>query len=131
MIGEARGWRIPGRISLGTNADEGVFLLSLQEPLQSLTDTPPPPNTLMVIESSTPSEVPDSCGHSGTPVPSVSHTVTEGAVTATPGPDLTREGPFDACDADHDAGQSPILMNSMAGCQYRMTSYEERRTLAT
>ena len=45
---------------VGTNADEGGFLLSLQEPLQSLTDTPP--NTPMVIESSTPSEVPNSCG---------------------------------------------------------------------
>ena len=86
----------------------------------------------MVIESSTPSEVPNSCGRSGTPVPSVSHTVTGGggAVTATPGPDLSREGPFDACDADHDAGQSPILMNSMAGCQYRMTSYEERTNIS-
>ena len=61
---------------VGTNADEGGFLLSLQEPLQSLTDTPP--NTPMVIESSTPSEVLNSCGRSGTPVPSVSHTVTGG-----------------------------------------------------
>ena len=113
---------------VGTNADEGGFLLSLQEPLQSLADTPP--NTPMVIESSTPSEVPNSCGHSGTPVPSASHTVTEGAVTATPGPDLAREGPFDACDADHDTGQSPLVMNSMAGCQYRMTSYEERTNIS-
>ena len=111
---------------VGTNADEGGFLLSLQEPL--LTDTPP--NTPMVIESSTPSEVPNSCRRSGTPVTSVSHTVTKGAVTATPGPDLSREGPFDVCDADHDAGQSPILMNSMAGCQYRMTSYEERTNIS-
>ena len=113
---------------VGTNADEGGFLLSLQEPLQSLADTPP--NTPMVIESSTPSEVPNSCGHSGTLVPSASHTVTEGAVTATPGPDLSREGPFDACDADHDTGQSPLVMNSMAGCQYRMTSYEERTNIS-
>ena len=51
-------------------------------------------------------------------------------MTATPGPDLSREGPFDACDADHDTGQSPIIMNSMAGCQYRMTSYEERTNIS-
>ena len=52
--------------------------------------------------------------------------MTEGIVSAKPGPDLSREGPFDACDADHDLGQSPIIMDSMAGCQYRMMSYDER-----
>ena len=84
----------------------------------------------MIIETSTPSEVPNSCGHSDTPVPSTSYTVTEGTVTATQGPDLSREGPFDACDADHDEGQSPLVMNSMAGCQYRMTSYEEQTNIS-
>ena len=29
-------------------------------------------------------------------------------------------------DADHDPGQSPMVLDSMSGCQYRMTSYEER-----
>ena len=113
---------VPG--SDGTNTDEGGFLQSLREPLPLLTETPP--NTPMVTETSTPSEVPNSCGCNSTPVPSVSPVVTEGVVTAKPGPDLSREGPFDACDADHDPGQSPIVMDSMAGCQYRMTSYEER-----
>ena len=47
---------------------------------------------------------------------------------ATPGPDLSREGPFNACDVVPDAGQSPVVMDSMTGCQYRMTSYEERVT---
>ena len=47
-------------------------------------------------------------------------------MSAKPGPDLSREGPFDACDADHDPGQSPIIMDTMAGCQYRMTSYDKR-----
>ena len=42
------------------------------------------------------------------------------------GPDLSREGPFDACDADQEPGQSPMVLDSMSGCQYRMTSYEER-----
>ena len=42
------------------------------------------------------------------------------------GPDLSREGPFDACEADHEPGQSPMVLDSMSGCQYRMTSYEDR-----
>ena len=110
------------------NTDEGGFLQLLREPLTPLTVTPP--TTPMVTETSTPSEVPNSCGRDSTPVPSVSPVVTEGVVTAEPGPDLSREGPFDACDADHDPGQSPIMMDSMAGCQYRMTSYEERMNVS-
>ena len=51
---------------------------------------------------------------------------TEGVVTEETGPDLSREGPFDARDTDHDPGQSPMVLDSMSGCQYRMTSYEER-----
>ena len=42
------------------------------------------------------------------------------------GPDLTREGPFDACEAEPEPGQSPLVLNSMPGCQFRMTSYDER-----
>ena len=42
------------------------------------------------------------------------------------GPDLTREGPFDACVAESEPGQSPLVLNSMLGCQFRMTSYEDR-----
>ena len=42
------------------------------------------------------------------------------------GPDLTREGPFDACEAEPEPGQSPLVLNSMAGCQFRMTSYDDR-----
>ena len=38
------------------------------------------------------------------------------------GPDLSREGHFDARDAIHEQGQSPLVLDSMAGCQYRMTS---------
>ena len=110
--------------SAADNTDEGGFLQLLREPLAPLTVTPP--TTPMVTDTSTPSERPNSCRRDSMPVPSVSPVVTEGVVTAEPGPDLSREGPFDACDADHDPGQSPIVMDSMAGCQYRMTSYEER-----
>ena len=42
------------------------------------------------------------------------------------GPDLSREGPFDACEAEHEPGQSPLVLNSMPGCQFRMTSYDDR-----
>ena len=42
------------------------------------------------------------------------------------GPDLSREGPFDACEAEHEPGQSPLVLDSMSGCQYRMTSYDDR-----
>ena len=51
-----------------------------------------------------------------------------GAAHADTGPDLSREGPFNAYDVVPDAGQSPVVMDSMTGCQYRMTSYEERVT---
>ena len=40
-------------------------------------------------------------------------------------PDLSREGPFDV-HQDHSAsGASPRVLDSMRGCQYRMTSYDE------
>ena len=42
------------------------------------------------------------------------------------GPDLTREGPFNACVAESEPGQSPLVLNSMLGCQFRMTSHEDR-----
>ena len=42
------------------------------------------------------------------------------------GPDLSREGPFDAREAEHEPGQSPLVLDSMPGCQYRMTSYDDR-----
>ena len=42
------------------------------------------------------------------------------------GPDLTREGPFDACEAEPEPGQSPLVLSSMPGCQFRMTSYDDR-----
>ena len=41
-------------------------------------------------------------------------------------PDLTREGPFDAGEVIPEPGQSPLVLNSMPGCQFRMTSYDDR-----
>ena len=42
------------------------------------------------------------------------------------GSDLTREGPFDACEVEPEPGQSPLVLNSMPGCQFHMTSYDDR-----
>ena len=42
------------------------------------------------------------------------------------GPDLSREGPFDASEVEPEPGQSPLVLNSMPGCQFRMTSYDDR-----
>ena len=113
---------VPG--SDGTNTDEGGFLQSLREPLPPLIGTPP--TTPMVAVISPPLGVQNSGGRESTPVTLVSPAAMEGVVTDETGPDLSREGPFDACDADHDPGQSPMVLDSMSGCQYRMTSYEER-----
>ena len=41
-------------------------------------------------------------------------------------PDLTREGPFDVCEVEPEPGQSLLVLNSMPGCQFRMTSYDDR-----
>ena len=40
-------------------------------------------------------------------------------------PDLSREGPFDVHQDCSTSGASPRVLDSMRGCQYRMTSYDE------
>ena len=40
-------------------------------------------------------------------------------------PDLSREGPFDVHQDYSTSGASPRVLDSMRGCQYRMTSYDE------
>ena len=104
---------------------DGGFLQLLREPREPLTVTPPV--SPMVADTSTPAEGPDSQRET-LPIPSISPILPTGAVHADTGPDLSREGPFNAYDVVPDAGQSPVVMDSMAGCQYRMTSYEERVT---
>ena len=104
---------------------DGGFLQLLREPREPLTVTPPV--SPMVADTSTPTEGPDSQRET-MPIPSISPVLPTGEVHADPGPDLSREGPFNACDVVPDAGQSPVVMDSMTGCQYRMTSYEERVT---
>ena len=109
---------VPGSEVVSTA--EGGFLRSLQEPLPPLAVTP----TIapLVAEITMPSGPLNSCGTVRTPVTKGSPASAECVATDDAGPDLSREGPFDACDADQEPGQSPMV----SGCQYRMTSYEER-----
>ena len=100
---------VPG--SEGVSADEGVYLRSLQEPLPPLAVTP----TIAPMVAET----------VRTPVTKGSPASAECVATDDAGPDLSREGPFDACDADQEPGPSPMVLDSMSGCQYRMTSYED------
>ena len=111
-------------VSEVVSADEGGYLRSLQEPLPPLavTTTIAP----MVADITPPSGPLNSCETVRAPVTKGSPSSAECVATNDVGPDLSREGPFDACDADHEPGQSPMVLDSMSGCQYRMTSYEDR-----
>ena len=40
-------------------------------------------------------------------------------------PDLSREGPLDVHQDASESGASPRVLDSLRGCQYRMTSYDE------
>ena len=113
-------------VSEVVGADEGGYLRSLQEPLPAsapgrdinyrprVSDLTPPTVPLNPREPVT------------VPVTKGSPSSAKCVVTNDVGPDLSREGPFDACDAIHEPGQSPVVSDSMSGCQYIMTSYEER-----
>ena len=46
------------------------------------------------------------------------------------GPELLREGPFEVYDVPPTSGQAPWILNSLPGCQYRMTSYDDRDSRA-
>ena len=46
------------------------------------------------------------------------------------GPDLSREGPFEVYDVPSTSEQAPWIINSLPGCQYRMTSYDDRDSCA-
>ena len=39
-------------------------------------------------------------------------------------PDLSREGPFDVHEVTMESGASPRVLDSLLGCQYRMTPYD-------
>ena len=107
-------------------ADEGGFLRSLQEPLspQTVESTVAP-----TVADVTPPTVPlTSVRTEVSPATKESPSATECVATNDAGLDFFGEGPFDACDAIHEPGQSPMVLDSMSGCQYRMTSYEDQNT---
>ena len=80
-----------------------------------------------MVEDLIPPTVPLNPGETVTgPVTKGSPSSAKCVVTNDVGPDLSREGPFDACDAIQEPGQSPMVLDSMSGCQYRLTSYEDR-----
>ena len=138
---------IPGFVPVSETVleEEGGYLRSLEEPLPL--PVPTSAATPAVISVITEPVIPmmpptpdDKRNESGTG--SVRQTdrakvfvveSTEGSISSPicqdardVGPDLTREGPFDACVAEHEPGQSPLVLNSMLGCQFRMTSYDDR-----
>ena len=43
-------------------------------------------------------------------------------------PDLSREGPFDVHHHASESGASPRVLDSLPGCQYMMTSYDEENS---
>ena len=107
-------------VSEGVCTEEKSFLQSLQEPLPSETVESAVAPTVTDVISPTVPVTPDA-----SPVTNESPSATECVTPTDAGPDLSREGPFDACDAIHEQGQSPLVLDSMAGCQYRMTSYKD------
>ena len=116
---EPVGTSLPARDS----ATEGSFLQLLREPRELQTDT----STTSPIgpDTSTPAVTPETVAATRT-VPLTSPVMSAGGVPDAMGPDLSREGPFDASDVVPDEGQSPLILDGMEGCQYRMTSYDER-----
>ena len=82
------------------SADEGGYLWSLQEPLPPQAVTPTIAPMVAVL---TPPTVPlNSCETVTAPVTKGSPSSAECVATNDVGPDLSREGPFDACDANHE-----------------------------
>ena len=130
---------IPGFVPV-SEVVEGGYLRSLEEPLPSqavrtaiarlvtdliLPTVPPTPDedtTVPVTEGARKTEraqvfvVEDTEGSPSSAMCADANDV---------GPDISREGPFDACEADHEPGQLPLVLDSMSGCQYRMTSYDD------
>ena len=117
---EPVGTSLPARDS----ATEESFLQLLREPRELLTVT----STASPIgpDTSTPAVTPEAVTATRT-IPLTSPVMPAGGVPDAMGPDLSREGPFDASDVVPDAGQSPLILDGMEGCQYRMTSYDERQ----
>ena len=90
-------------------AGDGDLLLgdSSELPLLSVQLLPIPVADVSVLESVT--------------TPSVGEQFPVSSVVS---PDLSREGPFDASKTASGSGAAPHVLDSLPGCQYRMTSYD-------
>ena len=134
----------PLPVSEAVLEEEGGYLLSLEEPLPSPVPTPAVTTTVssVVTEPVIPMVPPtpdDMMNVSDTGsarktereqvfVVEAKEGSTSSAMCADAqdvGPDLSREGPFDASEVESEPGQSPLVLNSMPGCQFRMTSYDD------
>ena len=91
-------------------SQDGELLLgeSTELPLLAMPLTPQPIVEEMVLGSAVGFPA-------GEPVSAPSHRM----------PDLYREGPFDVHQDASESGASPRVLDSLPGCQYRMTSYDE------
>ena len=74
---------------------------------------PAPRTPQLIVEEMVPGSVVGS--PSGEPVATASQSM----------PDLSREGPFDVHQDASGSGDSPRVLDSLRGCQYCMTSYDE------
>ena len=117
---EPVGTSLPARDS----ATEGSFLQLLREPRELQTDM----STASPIgpDTSTPAVTPETVTATRT-IPLTSPVMPAGGVPDAMGPDLSREGPFDASDVLPDAGQSPLIRDGIEGCQYRNSCCSIRR----
>ena len=106
---EPVGTSLPARDS----ATEESFLQLLREPCEILTDM----STASPIgpDTSTPAVTPETVTATRT-IPLTSPVMPAGGVPDAMGPDLSREGPFDASDVVPDEGQSPLILDGMEGC---------------
>ena len=93
--------RIPPEYAVATG---GIVTVSMQEEM-----TGEPETEVFVVEASTES------------LPAIGRQTDQVG-----GPDVSREGPYDVYDVPPESGQSPLILNSLPGCQYRMTSYDDR-----
>ena len=141
---------IPGFVPVSETVleEEGGYLLSLEEPLPSPVPTPavittvslvvtepvmpmvpPTPDDMMNVSDTGSARKTERAQVFVVEAPEGSTSAAMCADAQDVGPDLSREGPFDASEVEPEPGQSPLVLNSMPGCQFRMTSYDDRGNL--
>ena len=109
-------------------------------PSLRMADVPGPPSRMATMDQYLPRELMDIplLPRPLTPCPIVEGLVTGSTVGSSVRepvavhsqcmPDLSREGPFDVHLNASESGASPRVLDSLPGCQYRMTTRRRRRT---